>query len=197
MRPLIALLFAISFGVPLLAGAQTCSNVGYPCTDAGGNAGTCVSINGVGLFCNTASSVSSGAATPVSSAPGGTTGRPPILPQGTTGGSLILPQGTTGGSNVTLINPLNSGNCTPGSSNCLMNFLNSILALVIRIGTVVVVLMLVFVGYKFVVAQGEPGKISEAREMLLWTVVGALVLLGAQAISYGIRATVAALSVGQ
>ena len=77
-----------------------------------------------------------------------------------------------------------------------MDFLNRILAFVIRIGTVVVILMLVFVGYKFVAAQGEPGKITEARQMLLWTVVGALILLGAQAIAKGIEATVRALSTG-
>lgn len=56
--------------------------------------------------------------------------------------------------------------------------------------------MMVFVGYKFVVAQGEPAKITEARAMLLWTVVGALILLGSQAIAIGIKATVQALSVG-
>jgi len=99
------------------------------------------------------------------------------------------------GTNVKLINPLNSGDCTP-NGNCLMNFLNRILAFVVRIGAIVVVLMLVFVGYKFVAARGEPAKITEARGMLLWTVVGALILLGAQVIAMGIEATVKALSVG-
>ena len=66
----------------------------------------------------------------------------------------------------------------------------------VRIGAIIVVLMVVYVGYKFVVAQGEPGKISEARQMLLWTIVGALILLGAQAIALAIKATVDALSVG-
>ncbi len=56
--------------------------------------------------------------------------------------------------------------------------------------------MLVFVGYEFVAAQGAPEKIKEARGMLLWTVVGALVLLGAQAIAMGIQATVTALTGG-
>lgn len=97
---------------------------------------------------------------------------------------------TTGsGSNVTLINPLQGG-------TSLESFLNNILAFVIRIGTIVVILMLVYVGYLFVVARGEPAKITEARSALLWTVVGALILLGAQAIAIGITATVKALSVG-
>lgn len=78
-----------------------------------------------------------------------------------------------------------------------MNFLNKILEFVIRIGTVVVILMLVYVGYLFVIAQGVPGKIEEAKKALLWTIVGALILLGSQAISLGIKATVQALSVGQ
>ena len=97
---------------------------------------------------------------------------------------------------VTLINPLNTGECAP-NQNCLMNFLNKILEFVIRIGTVIVVLMIVYVGYLFVAAQGAPDKIKEARSALLWTVVGALILLGSQAIAIAIRATVQAISVGQ
>lgn len=95
--------------------------------------------------------------------------------------------------NVQLINPLKGVDCSSGNGNCLMAFLDGILKFVIQIGTVVVILMLVFVGYKFVAAQGSSDKISEARTMLLWTVIGALVLLGAQAISSAIQATVQAL----
>ncbi len=96
--------------------------------------------------------------------------------------------GNTGGTNtgVTLLNPLQAG-------TSLSSFLSDILQFVINIGTIVVILMLVFVGYKFVVAQGKPGEIEAAKKMLLWTIVGALVLLGAQAISSAIQATVAAL----
>lgn len=95
--------------------------------------------------------------------------------------------------NITLINPLNSGNCTP-NGNCLMSFLQSILSFIVRIGAIIVVLMLVFVGYKFVAAQGNESELREAKSMLLWTVIGALILLGAQAIALGIQATVNALA---
>ena len=94
---------------------------------------------------------------------------------------------------VTLINPLKGVDCTGGTGNCLLAFLNNILSFVIEIGTIIVILMLVFVGYKFVAAQGSDSKITEARTMLLWTVIGALVLLGAKAISLGILSTVQAL----
>jgi hypothetical protein len=99
------------------------------------------------------------------------------------------------GENIKLINPLNTGECTPNGS-CLMNFLNKILDFVIKIGGVVVVLMLIYVGYLFVVAQGKEEKIREARSALLWTVIGALILLGSKAIAIGIEATVKAISVG-
>ena len=78
-----------------------------------------------------------------------------------------------------------------------MNFLNKILDFVIKIGTVVVILMLVYVGYLFVAASGEPGKLETARSALLWTVVGALILLGSKAIAIGIEQTVRAISAGQ
>ena len=95
---------------------------------------------------------------------------------------------TSGGGNpdTTLLNPLQAG-------TSLSSFLSSILDFVVRIGTIVIILMLVFVGYKFVVAQGKPGEIEAAKKMLLWTIIGALVLLGAQAISSAIQATVSAI----
>ncbi|MHB1163176.1 MAG: hypothetical protein ACYCZZ_01445 [Minisyncoccota bacterium] len=102
----------------------------------------------------------------------------------------------TPGSSIELINPLKGVDCSSGNGNCLMAFLNSILQFVIQIGVVVVILMLVYVGFLFVTARGEPGKITTARTALLWTVIGALILLGAQAIASGIQATVQALSSG-
>ncbi|OGG78017.1 hypothetical protein A3A36_00925 [Candidatus Kaiserbacteria bacterium RIFCSPLOWO2_01_FULL_52_12b] len=114
-------------------------------------------------------------------------GDSPGAPPSGIGGSPGEPPAS--GSSVTLINPLQGG-------ASLESFLTSILDFVIRIGTIVVIFMVVLVGYKFVVAQGEPGKLTEARQMLLWTIVGALILLGAQAIAIGITATVQALSTG-
>jgi hypothetical protein len=103
-----------------------------------------------------------------------------VNPTGTGGGTGTVAPG------VTLINPLKSG-------TSLTSFLNNILDFVIQIGSIIVILMLVFVGFKFVVAQGKDTALVEARKMLLWTIIGALVLLGAKAISAGILATVQSL----
>jgi hypothetical protein len=110
---------------------------------------------------------------------------------GTTGPGAQTTGGTTGGSPIKLINPLGISGSTG-----LEQFLSNILDFVIRIGTIVVILMMVYVGFKFVSARGDPGEISKAREMLLWTVVGALILLGSKVIAGGIEATVKALSTG-
>src|SRR3989344_3025478 len=74
------------------------------------------------------------------------------------GSTPIKPQpGSTPG--VGLVNPLNVGNCTPDT--CLMVFLNKILDFVIQIGTIVVILMMVYIGYLFVTARGNDAKITE------------------------------------
>lgn len=68
-----------------------------------------------------------------------------------------------------------------------------ILQAVVTLGGILLTLMLVFVGFKFVVAQGNPEELKSARTMLLWTVIGGLILLGAEAISQVIQNTVHAL----
>lgn len=150
------------------------------------NNGTKVTVDASGqpVFTDTTTSGSSAAPT----GPGGGSGSS-VAPTGSGGGSgsSVAP---TGGNTVRLINPLSAG-------TSLESFLMAILSFVIRLGTIVVVFMLIFVGFKFVMAQGEPGKITEARNMLMWTLIGALILLGAQAIAIGIKATVQALSVGK
>lgn len=110
-----------------------------------------------------------------------------IQPVGTNPAGNSAPVGTN--PSVTLMNPLQGG-------GNLQSFLLNILSFVIDIGGIFVVLMLVYVGYLFVVAQGNETKISAARSALLWTVIGALILLGSKAIALGIQATVTALSSG-
>ena len=66
----------------------------------------------------------------------------------------------------------------------------AILRGVVRLGSIILVLALVYTGFLFVVAQGNQEKISSARSALMWTVIGGLVLLGAEAIGLVISATV-------
>jgi hypothetical protein len=92
------------------------------------------------------------------------------------------PQGDT-----TLVNPLGEGATLDG-------LLLKIIDLFILLGSSIIVIMIIYIGFLFVAAQGNPEKISSARMMLLWTFIGGLILLGAKGIAIGIKATVTAIT---
>lgn len=81
----------------------------------------------------------------------------------------------------------------PLNASSIAELLTVVLDAVIRLGTLFLILMLVYVGFLFVAAQGKEEKIRDARSALMWTVIGGLILLGAQTISLVIQATVEAL----
>jgi hypothetical protein len=84
-----------------------------------------------------------------------------------------------------LVNPLNA--------KSIPQLLTVILDAIVYLGTIFLVLMLVYVGFLFVAARGKPEDLKKAREALLWTVVGGLLLLGASGLSIVIQSTVEAL----
>ena len=65
------------------------------------------------------------------------------------------------------------------------------------IGVIVAVLAIIYVGFKFVVAQGNPEKISEAKMFLLYVVIGVAILIGARAIIDIIKNTLTSAGVVQ
>lgn len=58
------------------------------------------------------------------------------------------------------------------------------------IGGVVAVVMIMYAGFLFVTARGEPAKITKAKDALLYAVIGAAILLGAWVISQVIDKTI-------
>ncbi len=86
-----------------------------------------------------------------------------------------------------LVNLLPDGVCDLG------DVLSLVLGILVQIGSILLVLALVWVGFSFVAAQGNEEKIRSARDALMWTVIGGLLLLGAQALSLVIQATVQSL----
>lgn len=95
------------------------------------------------------------------------------------------------GSGATLINPLGSG----GPSD-LTTFVKDILQIVIELGAIVVVFFIIFAGFKYVTAGGDEKKIKDAHSILLWTVVGAAIILGAQVLLTAITGTINELGIG-
>lgn len=90
-------------------------------------------------------------------------------------------------------------NPTSGINNPIPNItsipglIHDILVGVLKIGLPVVALAIVYSGFLFVFARGNPEKLSKAKDTLLWTLIGAAVLLGSWAIATMIKATVLAL----
>jgi hypothetical protein len=106
---------------------------------------------------------------------------------GQTNGGTVGGQ-TNGGSvntasNVGLKNPLNNINSFP-------EFLTAILGGVVQIGTIILIMMLVYVGFLFVAARGNAEKLQGAKSALVWTIIGGLILLGATSIQLVIQGTV-------
>lgn len=79
--------------------------------------------------------------------------------------------------------------CNPLQADSLEDLLQIFLDAAVRIGTIILVLAIIWVGFLYVKARGNPGKISEAHKALFWTVIGGLILLGAEAIGMVIKET--------
>lgn len=78
-------------------------------------------------------------------------------------------------SKTTIDNPLGSSDI-----NVLLTNVMNIVAVV---GGIVLVIFIIYSGYKFVTAQGKPEKISEAKDMFWATIIGGAILLGADVIA--------------
>lgn len=76
---------------------------------------------------------------------------------------------------------------------CIPEFLLALVELAFRIGMPIIVLFIIYAGFLFVTAQDNESKLAKARTTFFWTVIGALVLLGAKAIALAIEGTVLSL----
>ncbi len=80
--------------------------------------------------------------------------------------------------------------CNPLKVKELKDVWAILLKYIIKIGTIIVVMYVIWAGFLFVKAQGSPAKIEEAKKALFSSLIGGLILLGAQAISMVIQNTV-------
>ena len=104
--------------------------------------------------------------------------------------TFVTAQGVTPPPTPIVINIPNP--TTAGSS--LMEVLNAILLNIVEpIAAVAVVIWIIWAGFGYVLAQGNPAKIEKAHQRLLWSLIGAGILLGAAGISVVVQKTVEAL----
>ncbi|MES3032098.1 MAG: hypothetical protein V4699_02540 [Patescibacteria group bacterium] len=83
--------------------------------------------------------------------------------------------------------------CNPIKAASIQGFIKTLLEGVLKIGIPVVALAIIYCGFLFVAARGNTEKLTKAKDALLYTLIGAGILLGSWAIATMISATVTAL----
>lgn len=91
------------------------------------------------------------------------------------------------GVRVVFDNPLSDNIST------LQDFIEVIIGAIIQVGSVVLFFSFVYAGFLFVKARGNASDITKAKDVFKWTVLGALIILGAFAILEIIQGTVSQL----
>ena len=93
--------------------------------------------------------------------------------------AAVLADNTTT-SNVPCSN--SSGICNPLKATSVTAVLTAVVNIAIPIGAVIAVIMFVYVGFKFIFAQGKPEKITDAWKWFAYVAIGTAILLGAKVI---------------
>jgi Type IV secretion system pilin len=85
--------------------------------------------------------------------------------------------------------------CNPlGTTSTIPDLIKNIIVPgIMEIGIPIVALAIIYSGFLFVFARGNPEKLTKAKDALLYTLIGAAVLLGSWAIAQMISATVTGL----
>lgn len=86
-----------------------------------------------------------------------------------------------------------TGFCFVANYGTFATFLEAMISALIMILTPIIVLMIVYTGFLFVKAQGNPAELERARTALLWTVIGGAVIIASLALSKALGAFITSL----
>lgn len=78
----------------------------------------------------------------------------------------------------------------PLSTDSIPGFVSLLLGIVIQIGGIFSVFFLIYSGFEYVMASGNPEKVSSAHRTFLYTVIGIAILLGAAVLARVICGTI-------
>jgi nitrogen fixation-related uncharacterized protein len=77
-----------------------------------------------------------------------------------------------------------------GTVDSIPGFVETLLRIALMIGVPIVALAIIYSGFLFVAAQGNPKKLEEARATFMYTLIGAALVLGAVVIAKAIGGTI-------
>lgn len=83
--------------------------------------------------------------------------------------------------------------CPPINETTLNGFIKTFLEGILKIGIPIVALAVIYSGFLFVAARGNSEKLTKAKDALLYTLIGAAILLGSWAIAQLVSDTILAL----
>lgn len=83
---------------------------------------------------------------------------------------------------------------SPLNAKDLPTLVADILTLVYQVGLPIVVVMIVYAGFMYVRARGNPAEITKAHDAIKWTLIGTAIVLGASVISIIIQGTINSLA---
>ncbi len=89
-------------------------------------------------------------------------------------GTLVFAQGGGTGGSLTVSTPLQN----PIKFNTFSAFVDAVITAAVTILMPFVILAFVWSGFLFVKAQGKPEEIETAKKAIIWSVIGAFILLG-------------------
>ena len=109
----------------------------------------------------------------------------PAFIYGSEGSSGDGGEGTTAGQRITLQNPL--------KVKTIAELLKLILDIVTIFAVPIIIFFIIYSGFLYVTARGDPTKITKAKDALLWSVIGGVIILGANVLLVIIQNTVTSL----
>ncbi|MCA9353679.1 hypothetical protein KC842_02295 [Candidatus Nomurabacteria bacterium] len=80
--------------------------------------------------------------------------------------------------------------------NSIPVLISKILDIVIFIMVPIITLMVIYTGFMFVVARGKPAELEKAKKALMWTLIGAAIILGAWTLAEVLGGTIDCLKPG-
>ena len=86
---------------------------------------------------------------------------------------------------ITVLVPLTVGAVTidnPLEADDFQELIDDLINIIFMLAVAIAPIMFIVAGFYFVTAAGEPEKINMAKKMILWTLIGLLVVMGAKGI---------------
>lgn len=111
-----------------------------------------------------------------------------VTDRGNNSGTTVVDRGNSGNSaeSIKLKNPL-------GTTDNIPDLVRDLLDIVLEIGIPIIALAIIFAGFKFISAQGNPEKLKSAKETLKYVFIGAAILLAAYVIAEAVVNTINAI----